>query len=64
MAGERRDGPDALLKNDPAIISKGRDQQLEKAVEELLQVVKWSQRFIGHNIISGEFNLYSNATSA
>ncbi len=32
--------PDIVLKNDPAIISKGKDQQLEKAVETLLQDVK------------------------
>lgn len=32
--------PDFVVKNEPLIISKGRDQQLEKAVEELLMVVK------------------------
>jgi C-terminal processing protease CtpA/Prc len=32
--------PDVQVKNEPDIISKGRDQQLERAVEELLIVVK------------------------
>jgi tricorn protease len=32
--------PDFVVKNEPLIISKGRDQQLEKAVEELLKMVK------------------------
>ena len=32
--------PDVKLKNDPGVISKGRDQQLERAVQELLSVVK------------------------
>jgi Tol biopolymer transport system component/C-terminal processing protease CtpA/Prc len=32
--------PEIQIKNDPNIITKGRDQQLEKAVEELLKVVK------------------------
>jgi Tol biopolymer transport system component len=32
--------PDVQVKNEPGIISKGRDQQLERAVEELLKVVK------------------------
>lgn len=32
--------PDVQVKNEPGIISKGRDQQLEKAVEELFKVVR------------------------
>ncbi len=32
--------PEVMVKNDPAIISKGRDQQLERAVEELLKEVR------------------------
>jgi tricorn protease len=32
--------PDVQLKNEPGVISKGRDQQLERAVQELLNVVK------------------------
>lgn len=32
--------PDVKVKNEPEIISKGRDQQLERAIEELLKVVK------------------------
>jgi tricorn protease len=32
--------PDVQVKNEPAIIANGRDQQLEKAVEELLKLVK------------------------
>jgi C-terminal processing protease CtpA/Prc len=32
--------PDVQIKNEPGIISKGSDQQLERAVEELLKVVK------------------------
>ena len=32
--------PDVQVKNEPAAISGGRDQQLERAVEELLKVVK------------------------
>ena len=32
--------PDVVVKNEPGIISKGRDQQLERAVEELLKVVR------------------------
>ncbi len=32
--------PDVQLKNEPSVISKGRDQQLERAVEELLKAVK------------------------
>ncbi len=32
--------PDFVVKNEPLIISKGRDQQLEKAVEELLKMVR------------------------
>jgi tricorn protease len=32
--------PDFPVKNEPGIIGQGRDQQLEKAVEELLKVVK------------------------
>ncbi|GAB4198086.1 MAG: S41 family peptidase [Thermoflexibacter sp.] len=32
--------PDFQVKNEPELISKGKDQQLEKAVEELLKVVK------------------------
>jgi len=32
--------PEFQIKNDPGIISKGRDQQLEKAIEELLKVIK------------------------
>jgi len=31
--------PDIVVKNEPGVISKGRDQQLERAVEELLQSV-------------------------
>ncbi len=32
--------PDVVVKNEPLIISNGRDQQLEKAVEELMKAVK------------------------
>jgi len=32
--------PDIQIKNNPEIISKGKDQQLERAIEELLEVVK------------------------
>jgi tricorn protease len=32
--------PDVQVKNEPAIIGNGRDQQLEKAVEELLKLVR------------------------
>jgi C-terminal processing protease CtpA/Prc len=32
--------PDVVVKNEPGIISKGRDQQLERAVEELLKVLR------------------------
>jgi tricorn protease len=32
--------PDFVVKNEPGIISRGRDQQLERAVEELLKVVE------------------------
>jgi Tol biopolymer transport system component/C-terminal processing protease CtpA/Prc len=32
--------PDVVVKNEPGIISKGRDQQLERAVSELLGIVK------------------------
>jgi tricorn protease len=32
--------PDVMVKNAPAIISQGRDQQLERAVEELLKEVR------------------------
>jgi Tol biopolymer transport system component/C-terminal processing protease CtpA/Prc len=32
--------PDFVIKNEPLVISKGRDQQLEKAIEELLKLVK------------------------
>ena len=32
--------PDFVVKNDPLVISNGHDQQLEKAVEELLKMVK------------------------
>ncbi len=32
--------PDFVVKNDPLVISKGKDQQLEKAIEELLKLVK------------------------
>ncbi len=32
--------PDFPVKNEPGVISQGRDQQLEKAVEELLKAVK------------------------
>jgi tricorn protease len=32
--------PDVQVKNEPAIIANGRDQQLEKAVEELLKLVR------------------------
>lgn len=32
--------PDIVVKNEPGIISKGRDQQLERAVSELLNIVK------------------------
>jgi tricorn protease len=32
--------PDFQVKNEPGVISKGRDQQLEKAVEELLKLIK------------------------
>lgn len=35
--------PDFVVKNEPLIISKGRDQQLEKAVEELLTIVNTKQ---------------------
>lgn len=31
--------PDIVVKNEPGVISKGRDQQLERAVEELLKSV-------------------------
>lgn len=32
--------PDIQIKNDPGVIVKGRDQQLERAVQELLSIVK------------------------
>lgn len=32
--------PDVMVKNEPTVIAKGRDQQLEKAVEELLKLVR------------------------
>ncbi|MHC1703833.1 MAG: S41 family peptidase [Tenuifilaceae bacterium] len=32
--------PDFVVKNEPLVISKGRDQQLEKAVEELMKMIK------------------------
>jgi hypothetical protein len=32
--------PDVIVKNMPGIIDKGRDQQLEAAVEELMKTVK------------------------
>jgi hypothetical protein len=32
--------PDIVLKNDPDLISKGKDQQLERAIEELLKTVR------------------------
>lgn len=32
--------PDVVLKNDPDLISKGKDQQLERAIEELLKTVR------------------------
>jgi Tol biopolymer transport system component/C-terminal processing protease CtpA/Prc len=32
--------PDFQIKNEPAVIATGRDQQLEKAVEELLKMIK------------------------
>ncbi len=32
--------PDIAVKNDPGVISRGRDQQLERAVEELLKAVR------------------------
>jgi Tol biopolymer transport system component/C-terminal processing protease CtpA/Prc len=32
--------PEFQIKNEPDIISKGKDQQLEKAIEELLKIVK------------------------
>jgi Tol biopolymer transport system component/C-terminal processing protease CtpA/Prc len=32
--------PEVQVKNEPGVISQGKDQQLEKAVEELLKVVK------------------------
>jgi tricorn protease len=32
--------PDFQIKNEPNVISQGKDQQLEKAVEELLKIVK------------------------
>jgi C-terminal processing protease CtpA/Prc len=32
--------PDFQIKNEPAVIANGRDQQLEKAVEELLKMIK------------------------
>jgi hypothetical protein len=32
--------PDVQVKNEPSLISKGKDQQLEKAVEELMKAVK------------------------
>ena len=31
--------PDIVVKNEPGVIGSGRDQQLEKAVEELLRSV-------------------------
>ena len=32
--------PDVMVKNEPGIISKGRDQQLERSVQELLKVIQ------------------------
>ena len=32
--------PDIVIKNEPGLISSGRDQQLEKAVEELMRTAK------------------------
>lgn len=40
MDGNNPTTPHFKVKNDPNVISKGQDQQLEKAVEELLKEVE------------------------